>query len=152
MIYVSGFGFAMGWNSIQYLLNAELYPLRIRAISSSLVMMAHFANQYGCNRAVPIILLPTHQGGLGPAGAFWFFVGITVFGGAWAWLFIPETAGRSLESMDEMFTLRWWEIGRHGAKVGRELRDAHEEKFDEAQGIGRAAQVERLEDQTIIKN
>jgi hypothetical protein len=32
----------MGWNSIQYLLNAEIYPLRIRAISSSLVMCFHF--------------------------------------------------------------------------------------------------------------
>lgn len=38
MIYISGFGWAMGWNSIQYLLNAEIYPLRIRAISSSMVM------------------------------------------------------------------------------------------------------------------
>jgi MFS family permease len=42
MIYVSGFGWAMGWNSIQYLLNAEIYPLRIRAVSSSLVMCFHF--------------------------------------------------------------------------------------------------------------
>jgi hypothetical protein len=30
------------WNSIQYLLNAEIYPLRIRAVSSSLVMCFHF--------------------------------------------------------------------------------------------------------------
>ena len=42
MIYFSGFGWAMGWNSIQYLLNAEIYPLRIRAVSSSLVMCFHF--------------------------------------------------------------------------------------------------------------
>lgn len=62
MIYLSGFGWAMGWNSsttplkanvhpestnlcdliVQYLLNAEIYPLRIRAISSSLVMCFHF--------------------------------------------------------------------------------------------------------------
>ena len=42
MIYISGFGWAMGWNSIQYLLNAEIYPLRIRAICSSMVMCFHF--------------------------------------------------------------------------------------------------------------
>lgn len=42
MIYLSGFGWAMGWNSIQYLLNAEIYPLRIRAICSSMVMCFHF--------------------------------------------------------------------------------------------------------------
>ena len=66
-----------------------------------------------------------------------------MFGGAWAWLFIPETAGRSLESMDEMFTLRWWEIGRHGAKVGHELKEARDEKFDRAHDIGGAVQVEK---------
>jgi len=27
-----GFGWALGWNSIQYLLNSEIYPLRLRAI------------------------------------------------------------------------------------------------------------------------
>ena len=43
MIYLSGFGWAMGWNSIQYLINAEIYPLRIRAVSSSLVMCFHFS-------------------------------------------------------------------------------------------------------------
>lgn len=52
MIYFSGFGWAMGWNSIQYLLNAEIYPLRIRAISSSLVMCFHFGKLSAPSRLV----------------------------------------------------------------------------------------------------
>ncbi|CZT09986.1 probable MFS quinate transporter [Rhynchosporium agropyri] len=114
MIYISGFGWAMGWNSMQYLLNAEIYPLRIRAISSSMVMCFHFVNQYGNSRAVPNMLLPTDEGGLSPAGTFWLFTVITMVGGAWAWFFIPETAGRSLEGMDRLFTLKWYQIGRFG--------------------------------------
>lgn len=114
MIYFSGFGWAMGWNSIQYLLNSEIYPLRIRAISSSMVMCFHFANQYGNSKAVPSMLLTPSEGGLGPAGTFWFFTVVTVLGGAWAWFFIPETAGRSLEGMDRLFNLRWWQIGLQG--------------------------------------
>ena len=35
MIYVSGFGWALGWNSIQYLINSEIYPLRLRALGMS---------------------------------------------------------------------------------------------------------------------
>jgi len=114
MIYISGFGWAMGWNSMQYLLNAEIYPLRIRAISSSMVMCFHFVNQYGNSRAVPNMLLKTSAGGLSPAGTFWLFTVITILGGVWAWFFIPETAGRSLEGMDRLFTLKWYQIGRFG--------------------------------------
>lgn len=114
MIYFSGIGWAMGWNSIQYLLNSEIYPLRIRAISSSMVMCFHFANQYGNSRAVQPMLLTSSEGGLGPAGTFWFFTVLTVLGGVWAWFFIPETAGRSLEGMDRLFSLKWWQIGRRG--------------------------------------
>ncbi|MCJ1424043.1 hypothetical protein MMC29_001930 [Sticta canariensis] len=114
MIYLSGFGWAMGWNSIQYLLNSEIYLLRIRAISSSIVMCFHFANQYGNSKAVPSMLLTRPEGGLGPAGTFWFFTVVTALGGVWAWFFIPETAGRSLEGMDRLFSLRWWQIGRRG--------------------------------------
>lgn len=42
MIYVSGFGWALGWNSIQYLINSEIYPLRLRAIGGSIAMTFHF--------------------------------------------------------------------------------------------------------------
>lgn len=76
MIYISGMGWALGWNSVscadllhtfslidseltflaphqmQYLLTAELFPLRIRAVATSFSMMLHFVNQYGNSRAV----------------------------------------------------------------------------------------------------
>ena len=98
----------MGWNSIQYLLNAEIYPLRIRALSSSLVMCFHFVNQYGSSRAVPEMLLEPSDCGLGPKGAFWFFTAITAIGGAWSWCFVSECAGLSLEKVDALFQLKWW--------------------------------------------
>lgn len=144
MIYFSGFGWAMGWNSMQYLLNAEIYPLRIRAISSSMVMCFHFVNQYGNSRAVPNMLLPTSKGGLGPQGTFWLFTVITLLGGAWAWFFIPETAGRSLESMDRLFTLKWYQIGRQGAAEA-DLRQAEadvREREKNGTELGTVQQVE----------
>lgn len=62
------------------------------------------------------MLLPPSSGGMGPTGTFWFFGAITIIGGIWAWFTIPETAGRSLESMDRLFELRWWQIGTMGQK------------------------------------
>ncbi len=66
------------------------------------------------------MLLPTSKGGLSSAGTFWFFAAITIIGLFWAWFFIPETAGLSLENMDQLFTLRWWQIGRMGRAFANE--------------------------------
>lgn len=49
-IYFTGVGWAMGWNSIQYLINAEVFPLRVRSIGSSLLMCFHYANRYGLSK------------------------------------------------------------------------------------------------------
>ncbi|KAI3392045.1 hypothetical protein diail_6319 [Diaporthe ilicicola] len=145
MIYLSGFGWALGWNSMQYLLTAELFPLRIRALATSIAMTAHFANQYGNSRALPNMLLPTSSGGISPAGTFWCFAAVTVLGGAWVWFFVPETAGRSLESMDRLFTLPWYKIGLHGNKDAEELDVVYNEKVEEA-GASQADHVEKSED------
>ncbi|KAH6617691.1 general substrate transporter [Chaetomium sp. MPI-SDFR-AT-0129] len=152
MIYISGFGWALGWNSMQYLMTAELFPLRIRAFCTSLAMTFHFANQYGNSRAVPNMLLPTSSGGISPQGTFWFFAAVTLLGGVWVWFAMPETAGRSLESMDRLFSLPWYKIGRYGNRVA-ELEDAqvaasgeksaelaHGEEVEVARGTGVAGE------------
>ena len=115
MIYVSGMGWALGWSSIQYLINAEIFPLEVRSLGSSVVMSFHFVNQYGNSKVVPQMLLQT---ALQPRGTFWFFSAVTLLGLGWAWFFLPETAGKSLEAMDEMFALPWHMIGRKGGKIG----------------------------------
>lgn len=129
-IYVSGAGWALGWNSGQYLLSSELFPLRIRGICSSITMAMHFVCQYAVNRALPEMLL-VHNG-LGPYGTFYFFGVISLLGGVWVWFFVPEAAGRSLETIDKMFDLPWHKIGRHGRafaeEYDREVEQIHREK------------------------
>ena len=49
-------------------------------------------------------------------GTFWMFAAITIVGGIWVWLQIPETAGISLESMDALFKLPWYKIGLKGRR------------------------------------
>lgn len=116
MIYISGFGWALGWNSMQYLLTAELFPLRIRALATSLAMCLHFVNQYGNSRAVPNMLLGPDHGGISPKGTFWFFAAVTIIGWFWVLVTVPETAGRSLETIDRLFELPWYKIGLYGAR------------------------------------
>ncbi|KAE8354614.1 general substrate transporter [Aspergillus coremiiformis] len=132
MIYISGFGWALGWNSMQYLLTAELFPLRIRALATSLAMTLHFVNQYGNSRAVPNMLLGTAHGGITPKGTFWFFTAVTIIGGLWVLVTVPETAGRSLESIDRLFELPWYKIGLYGTRDAEQRDRAISEKMENA--------------------
>ncbi|CAG8308261.1 unnamed protein product [Penicillium nalgiovense] len=100
-MYFVGIGWAMGWNSIQYVINAEIFPLRVRSTGSSLLMCFHYANRYGISKAVPSMLL---KDSLQPHGTFWFFSVMTLFGLLWTGLLLPETAGRSLEETNVLFS------------------------------------------------
>jgi sugar porter (SP) family MFS transporter len=144
MIYVSGFGWALGWNSMQYLLTAELFPLRIRALATSWAMTLHFANQYGNSRAVPNMLLPVSDGGISPKGTFWCFAAVTIVGGLWVFFSVPETSGRTLESMDRLFELPWYRIGLYGNQDADEKDATYNEKerAAEEQG-GQTQEVEK---------
>lgn len=114
MIYFSGFGWALGWNSIQYLINSEIYPLRLRALGGSIAMTFHFVNQYGNSKAVPLMFISMTTG-----GTMMFFSVVTLIGLAWVYFFLPETTGKSLESLDALFNLPWHLIGRKGVELTR---------------------------------
>nr|SIP56075.1 putative sugar porter [Yarrowia phangngaensis] len=108
-IYLSGVGWAMGWNSVQYLINAEIYTVRLRSLACGIIMVFHFVNQYGNSKALPAMRL-----GLTNEGTMFFFAAVILIGLAWAWFFLPEVSGRSLESIDDMFSLPWYLVGRKG--------------------------------------
>lgn len=111
-IFLSGAGWTMGFNAIQYLVGSEIFPLKIRSFAQSAVMVLHFANQYGNSKALPKMMIA-----LKPSGSFYFFCGVLAFSLFWAWFFVPEVAGRSLESMDEIFNLPWYMVGRKGPEL-----------------------------------
>jgi sugar transport protein len=99
-------------------------------------MTLHFANQYGNSRAVPNMLAVS---GIKPMGTFWSFAAITIAGGVWVWFFVPETGGRSLESMDRLFDLPWYRIGLYGNKDAEEQDAVYNEKEEEAAASHAAA-------------
>lgn len=96
MIYLSGFGWAMGWNSIQYLINSEIYPVRLRAIGGSFAMTVHFVNQYGNSKAVPEMFISMTTG-----GTMMFFSVVTLIGLAWSWFFVSDLGESILLSRAE---------------------------------------------------
>ncbi|KAI6785920.1 uncharacterized protein J7T54_006259 [Emericellopsis cladophorae] len=75
-------------------------------------MCLHFMNQFGNTKAVPSMLITMQSWGF-----FAFFTAVPVAGIVFVWFFVPEMAGRSLESTDALFALPWWKVGRYGAKL-----------------------------------
>lgn len=131
----------MGWNSFQYLVNAEVYPIRLRALGSSLVMCFHFVNQFGNTKAVPTMLLDMHT-----YGFFFFCTVVCGLGLAWVWFFVPETRGKSLESMDALFSLPWHQIGRNGRKLTKGIGShADEEQWKDGDNEKKTVELQQVE-------
>jgi alkylated DNA nucleotide flippase Atl1 len=86
------------------------------------------------------MLLSTTNGGLTPKGTFWFFAVVTIIGGLWVWFSVPETAGRTLESMDRLFQLPWYKVGLHGYQDAQERDEVVSEKEKIAEGTHISAQ------------
>lgn len=118
-IYVTGIGYALGWNSIQYLINAEILPTPVRTLGVSLLMCIHYANRFALikvrlilsflvylelNLMRKIKALPTMmlEDALQPQGTFWFFFVVAFLGLLWGILCLPETSQKGLEETSEM--------------------------------------------------
>lgn len=79
---------------------------------------------------------------LSNGGTMFFFSAVIILGAVWSWFFLPELSGMSLESVNTVFELSWWQIGRRGRKVAERLE---EEKREEKQEKEAVVTVERIE-------
>lgn len=104
-IYLHAVAWSIGWFSIPYLVSAEVFPLRIRSFNVAFLMAVHWAMYFGCSRAMPSLLAATHR-----YGAFIFFLSLCTISLGYVYLAMPETAGRSLESMDKLFDRPWYTV------------------------------------------
>ena len=97
-IFLHAVGWSIGWFSMPYLINSEIFPTRIRSFNMSIFMALHWAYYFGCSRAMPSLLAATDR-----YGAFAFFASVCAASLVFAFFCMPETAGRSLEQLDSLF-------------------------------------------------
>lgn len=99
MLFVSSFAISLG--PIFWLLNAEIYPLSVRSKAASAGTMTNwFFNFVVSLTFLPLIDL------LSQTGAFWFYGAIGLVTLWFCWKFVPETKGRSLEQINDIFETR----------------------------------------------
>lgn len=87
-----------GVSNIPMIIMGEMFPLRFRsllgAISSSFSLFCLFLTVY---------FFPVMLKGLGKDGTFYFFTGCTLLSVVFVYFLLPETKGKTLEEMEQLF-------------------------------------------------
>ncbi|KAK5125359.1 hypothetical protein LTR85_000468 [Meristemomyces frigidus] len=89
--------FAYSWGPVAWIVVSEVFPLSMRAKGVALGGSANWLNNFAVGISTSPFIARTQF------GAFIFFGCVTLVGAAWVWLVVPETSGRTLEEMDELF-------------------------------------------------
>ncbi|KEF61143.1 uncharacterized protein A1O9_02708 [Exophiala aquamarina CBS 119918] len=93
--YAINFGYS--WGPVAWIIISEVYPLGMRAKGVSIGASSNWLNNFAVAVSTSSFLAATQM------GAFIFFGAVTTAGVLFVIFMVPETKGRSLEEMDELF-------------------------------------------------
>ncbi|GAB7365028.1 hypothetical protein MBLNU230_g5809t1 [Neophaeotheca triangularis] len=94
-LYAIHFGYS--WGPVAWIIISEVFPLGMRAKGVSIGGSSNWLNNFAVATATSPFISASQW------GAFLFFGAITTIGVLWVFFFVPETKGRTLEEMDELF-------------------------------------------------
>lgn len=97
MVYIYAIFYGFSWNGIPWLFTAEVLPTRVRTMGMAISVCMQWLGQF-----IVVYSLPHMITGIG-YGTFLFFACCTVLAFAFAYLFVPETKGVSMEDMHLIF-------------------------------------------------
>ncbi|CAG8482542.1 1812_t:CDS:10 [Ambispora gerdemannii] len=90
--------YALGLGHCPWLIQSELFPLNIRGRATGIAT----ATNWMCNLAVAVSFLPLTEL-ITTTGTFWVYALIMILGWIFIFKLVPETAGKSLEEVHEIF-------------------------------------------------
>lgn len=87
--------------AVIFVLLSEMYPVKVRGAAMSVAGLSLWIGTYLIGQLTPWMLST-----LTPAGTFWLFAFMCVPYIMIVWKLLPETTGKSLEEIEEMWLLR----------------------------------------------
>ena len=105
-LYIASFAISMG--PIAWLLIAEIYPTRVRGLASSIATAVNWLS----NLVVTLTFLSLVQA-FGASATFGIYATMTALAIVFTYFLVPETKGRSLESIEA-----FWRSGRGARHMG----------------------------------
>ncbi len=106
-------GYELGWGAVVWVMMAEVFPLRVRAVGMGVSSVVLWAATGIVTALFPIMSDGNH---LGIGHSMWVFAGVNVVLFGLTWWLVPETKGRSLEQIE--LSLRERHLGRGRVLVG----------------------------------
>lgn len=91
--------FSIGWGPLPWVLMSELFPPRAKSLASGTVTLFNWLFVFIVTSLFHQMTLTLHE-----QGTFWFFAGWSLLSFLFVLFFVPETKGRTLEEIEEMFT------------------------------------------------
>ncbi|KAK1595542.1 general substrate transporter [Colletotrichum navitas] len=95
LLYMLVFGAT--WGPVPWAMPSEVFPSSLRAKGVSISTCSNWINNF----VIGLITPPMVQGT--GFGAYVFFAAFCLLSGIWTWFCVPETNGKTLEQMDEVF-------------------------------------------------
>lgn len=99
-IYLFGIVYSPGEGPVPFTYSAEAYPLYVRAYGMSLATATTWFFNFLLS-----ITWPSLQTAFKPTGAFSWYAGWNLVGFVLVLLFLPETKGKTLEELDQVFSV-----------------------------------------------
>jgi SP family xylose:H+ symportor-like MFS transporter len=98
-------GFAMSWGPVVWVLLSEIFPGPIRGKAMALAVAAQWIANLAVSWSFKILDGNTDLNALFNHGFAYYVYGVmSVLAGLFVWRFVPETAGRSLEAIQEVWS------------------------------------------------
>jgi SP family galactose:H+ symporter-like MFS transporter len=106
LLYIAGF--ALGPGPCIWLVIAEIYPLEVRGPAMSIATLASWlANLFVSST------FPAFSHGVGESNAFYIFCLVSILSWLFTWSLLPETSGRTLDEVQEIWRERAAVLFRH---------------------------------------
>jgi SP family facilitated glucose transporter-like MFS transporter 8 len=114
--------FAGGMGAIPWLIMSEIFPARVRGAASSLVTLVMWGGSF-----VITLTFDAMTRTLTTQGTFWAFAGVLLLAAVFVLLVVPETRGKDLEEIEQLFRRRGsTRTGRHGEDAKHRMKKSAE--------------------------
>jgi len=96
-VYLYGLIYCATWQGITWVYCSEIFPIDIRMLCVALTTADQWLWSFIISRTTPYMITSLGY------GTYMFFASLMIVMGFWAWFVVPETKGKSLEEMEELF-------------------------------------------------